>query len=61
MTWVSIQNVAHERLLYLTTIGRRTGLPRQSAWRQPSTDKLRHLPPLAQQLFGSQHGAKFVG
>jgi deazaflavin-dependent oxidoreductase (nitroreductase family) len=29
MTWVAIQNVGHERVLYLTTIGRRTGLPRQ--------------------------------
>ena len=29
MTWVGIQNVADERVLYLTTIGRRTGLPRQ--------------------------------
>ena len=29
MTWASIQDVAGERLLYLTTIGRRTGLARE--------------------------------
>ncbi|MBV8936331.1 MAG: nitroreductase family deazaflavin-dependent oxidoreductase [Alphaproteobacteria bacterium] len=29
MTWASIQDVAGERLLYLTTIGRRTGRPHE--------------------------------
>ena len=28
MTWAGIQNVADKQVLYLTTIGRRTGLPR---------------------------------
>jgi deazaflavin-dependent oxidoreductase (nitroreductase family) len=29
MRWVSIQDVADEQVLHLTTIGRRTGLPRE--------------------------------
>jgi deazaflavin-dependent oxidoreductase (nitroreductase family) len=29
MTWLSIQDVADNQVLYLTTIGRRTGLPRE--------------------------------
>jgi deazaflavin-dependent oxidoreductase (nitroreductase family) len=29
MTWTSIQDVADNQVLYLTTIGRRTGLPRE--------------------------------
>ena len=29
MTWASIQDVADKKVLYLTTIGRRTGLPRE--------------------------------
>ena len=28
MMWASIQDIADEQVLYLTTIGRRTGLPR---------------------------------
>ena len=29
MTWATIQDLAHEQVLYLTTTGRRTGLPRE--------------------------------
>jgi F420H(2)-dependent quinone reductase len=29
MTWVSLQSVADKQVLYLTTIGRTTGLPRE--------------------------------
>lgn len=29
MTWASLQNVADKQVLHLTTIGRRTGLPRE--------------------------------
>jgi deazaflavin-dependent oxidoreductase (nitroreductase family) len=29
MTWSSIQDIAHNKVLYLTTVGRRTGLPRE--------------------------------
>src|SRR3954463_1322568 len=29
MRWTSIQDVTDEKVLYLTTIGRRTGLPRE--------------------------------
>jgi deazaflavin-dependent oxidoreductase (nitroreductase family) len=29
MTWTSTQDVADQQVLYLTTIGRRTGLPRE--------------------------------
>ena len=29
MTWPSIQDVADKQVLYVTTIGRRTGLPRE--------------------------------
>jgi deazaflavin-dependent oxidoreductase (nitroreductase family) len=29
MTWVSLNSVADQQVLYLTTIGRRTGLPRE--------------------------------
>jgi len=29
MDWASIQDIAHKQVLYLTTIGRRSGLPRE--------------------------------
>src|SRR4051812_15041057 len=29
MTWSSIQDIADDKVLYLTTVGRRTGLPRE--------------------------------
>ena len=29
MRWASIQDIAEQRVLHLTTIGRRTGLPRE--------------------------------
>src|SRR6516162_9806819 len=29
MGWASIQDIAHKQVLYLTTIGRRSGLPRE--------------------------------
>jgi deazaflavin-dependent oxidoreductase (nitroreductase family) len=29
MTWASLKSVADKRVLYLTTVGRRTGLPRE--------------------------------
>jgi hypothetical protein len=29
MTWLSIQDIADKKVLYLTTVGRRSGLPRE--------------------------------
>lgn len=29
MTWLSVQDLADNKVLYLTTVGRRTGLPRE--------------------------------
>ena len=29
MTWTSLESVANKQVLYLTTVGRRTGLPRE--------------------------------